>query len=238
MASEKPVVLVFGAGANIGAALVRKFSGAAYRVAAVSRNAADPPVPSPDGGTLAVRADLSHPAQVSHAFDAVRQTWGAFPSVVIWNVANVTASPDQNNIFSVPLPSFDKDLALMVTSPFAAAGKCFEVWGAAGEESTAAPKRFIMTGNIQPKVIVPLPDFTTIGVAKAGAAYWVGAADLFYKKRGWRFFFAEERSAEGTPMGFTPGAESHAEMFLSLSEGSEDLPSYITFVNGKYHAFE
>ena len=55
---------------------------------------------------------------------------------------------------------------------------------------------------------------------------------------GTRFFFAEERSAEGTPMGFTPGAESHAEMFLGLAEGSEDLPSYITFVDGKYHAFE
>jgi NAD(P)-dependent dehydrogenase (short-subunit alcohol dehydrogenase family) len=186
MTSQQPVALIFGAGANIGAALAQRFSGAGYRVATVSRKAADPPVPSPDGATLAVRADLSDPAQIPQVFDAVRQTWGIFPSVVIWNVANLTASPDPDNIFSVPLSSFDKDLALMVTSPFVAASKCFEAWGPDGEEGTATPKRFIMTGNIQPKVIVPLPDFTTIGVAKAGAAYWVGAADLFYKKRGWR----------------------------------------------------
>ncbi|KAJ4294942.1 hypothetical protein N0V88_005181 [Collariella sp. IMI 366227] len=235
MAPKKPVVLVFGAGANIGAALVRKFAGAGYQVATVSRNAAHPPIPSPDGATLSVRADLLHANQVSGAFDAVRQMWGAFPSVVIWNVANVTASPEQDNIFSVPLASFDKDLALMVTSPFVAAGKCFEAWAAEGSEG--AQKCFIMTGNIQPKVIVPLPDFTTIGVAKAGAAYWVGAADLFNKKKGWRFFYAEERSAEGTPMGFTPGAESHAEMFLELVKRGENLPSYITFVNGQYREF-
>jgi hypothetical protein len=53
-----------------------------------------------------------------------------------------------------------------------------------------------------------------------------------------RFFYAEERSAEGAPMGATPGPESHAKMFLRLAEESEDLPYYITFVDGKYHAFE
>jgi NAD(P)-dependent dehydrogenase (short-subunit alcohol dehydrogenase family) len=189
MASPKPTALIFGVGANVGAALVRKFTGAGYRVATVSRNAADPPVPSPDGTTLAVRADLSQPSQVTHAFEAVQKTWGAFPSVVIWNVANVTSSPDPDNIFSVPLESFDKDLALMVTSPFVAAGECFKAWSAAAAavDGEKEKKRFIMTGNIQPKVIVPLPDFTTIGAAKAGAAYWVGAADLLYKEKGWRW---------------------------------------------------
>jgi NAD(P)-dependent dehydrogenase (short-subunit alcohol dehydrogenase family) len=186
MASQKPVALIFGAGANIGAALVRRFSQAGYRVATVSRNAADPPVPSADGATLAVRADLSEPTQVPRAFNAVRQLWGASPSVVIWNVANVTATPDSDNIFSVSLSAFDKDLALMVTSPFVAASESFKAWGAE-EDAAGKPKAFIMTGNIQPKVVVPLPDFTTIGVAKAGAAYWIGAADLFYKNKGWRY---------------------------------------------------
>lgn len=38
-------------------------------------------------------------------------------------------------------------------------------------------------------------------------------------------------------MGFVPGAESHAEMFLHLAEGTDELPSYITFVNGRHHEF-
>jgi hypothetical protein len=55
---------------------------------------------------------------------------------------------------------------------------------------------------------------------------------------GIRFFYAEERTAEGSPMGATPGGDSHADMFLRLAQGSEDLPYYITFVDGQYHAFE
>jgi NAD(P)-dependent dehydrogenase (short-subunit alcohol dehydrogenase family) len=184
MASQKPTALIFGAGANIGAALVRKFAGAGYRVATVSRNAADPPVPSSDGTTLAVRADLSQPSQISRAFDAVQKTWGAYPSVVIWNAASLTPSPDKDNIFSVPLETFEKDLALMVTSPFVAAGECFKAWAAGADDGEK--KRFIMTGNILSKVIAPNPDLTTLGIGKAGAAYWVGAADLLYKKKGWR----------------------------------------------------
>lgn len=184
MASQQPIALIFGAGANVGAALVRKFAAAGYRVATVSRNAADPAVPSHDGTRLAIRANLLHVEHVTRAFDTVRQIWGASPDVVIWNVANVTASPDPDNIFSMPLSSFNEDLALMVTNPFVAAGKCFEAWGT--ERAGNDTKCFIMTGNIQPKVVVALPDFTTIGVAKAGAAYWVGAADLFYKQKGWR----------------------------------------------------
>lgn len=38
-------------------------------------------------------------------------------------------------------------------------------------------------------------------------------------------------------MGFVPGAESHATMFLHLVEGKDDLPSYVTFVDGKYTEF-
>ncbi|KAK4233933.1 hypothetical protein C8A03DRAFT_38320 [Achaetomium macrosporum] len=138
----------------------------------------------------------------------------------------------------VPLESFDKDAALMVTSPFVAAGECFKASGATADGET---KRFIMTGNIQPKVIVPLPDFTTIGVAKAGAAYWVVLPIYWARRRVGAdqiLLHTEERTAEGTPSSFTPGGESHAEMFLRLARGSEDLPSYITFVNGQYHAFE
>lgn len=53
-----------------------------------------------------------------------------------------------------------------------------------------------------------------------------------------RFFFADERTKDGGPMGKTPDGESHAKVYLSLVEGKEDLPHYVTFVEGKYRKFD
>ncbi len=52
-----------------------------------------------------------------------------------------------------------------------------------------------------------------------------------------RFYFADERTSAGKPMGQGPGAESHADMYLRLAEVNEDLPSYVTFAEGKYKQF-
>ncbi|KAH8895783.1 NAD(P)-binding protein [Thozetella sp. PMI_491] len=230
--SSKPVSLIFGAGANVGSALVKKFIQAGYRVATVSRSAPETAAPSDDGSRIAIRADLSQPDHIPTVFKIIHETWGASPKIVVWNAANVTPSPDQDNIFSIPVSAIEKDLAITVTSPFVAAGEAVRGW-----KSTGVEGRFIMTGNIQPKVVFPVADFTTLSIAKSGAAYWIGTADALYKSKNWRFFFAEERTSEGQPMGFVPGAESHATMFLHLAEGKEDLPSYITFVDGQYHTF-
>lgn len=53
-----------------------------------------------------------------------------------------------------------------------------------------------------------------------------------------RFFFADERTKDGAPVGKTPGGESHAKFYLGLVQGKEDLPHYVTFVEGKYHSFD
>lgn len=49
-----------------------------------------------------------------------------------------------------------------------------------------------------------------------------------------RFFFADERGPDGGPAWSKVSGESHAEMYLELAEGKEDLPYYVTFRNGKY----
>jgi NAD(P)-dependent dehydrogenase (short-subunit alcohol dehydrogenase family) len=179
--SSKPVVVIFGAGANVGSALIKKFIGAGYRVAAVSRSAADPAVPSDDGCKLAIRADLYEPSHIPDVFKTIYETWGVTPKVVIWNVGPVTPSPDPDNIFSLPVSAINRDLAITVTSPFVAAGEAVKGW-----QSTGTGGRFIMTGNIQPKMIFPVADFTTLGIAKSGAAYWLGTADALYKSKTWR----------------------------------------------------
>lgn len=53
-----------------------------------------------------------------------------------------------------------------------------------------------------------------------------------------RFFFADERGPDGAPAGSEINGESHAEMYLELVEGKEDLPYYVTFWNGKYEKFD
>ncbi len=180
--SSKPITVIFGSGARIGAAAIaKKFQGAGYRVATVSRSAPEPPTPSEDGNSLVIRADLSQPAQVPKVFDAIKKTWNSSPKVVIWNVASLTPAPDKSNIFSVPLSAVSNDVAIMITSPFVAAGEAVKGWTASGLSG-----RFIMTGNILPKSILPYPDVTTLGVGKSGGAYFVGAADAQYKEKDWR----------------------------------------------------
>ena len=52
-----------------------------------------------------------------------------------------------------------------------------------------------------------------------------------------RFFFADERKADGSPMTDGPDGQSHADFYLTLAEGKNDLPYFATFVGGKYKAF-
>lgn len=179
--SPKPVVVIFGAGANVGSALIKKFIKAGYRVAAVRRSAPDPAVPSDDGCKLAIRADLYEPSHIPVVFETIKKTWDMSPKVVIWNSGPVTPSPDPDNIFSIPVDAINRDLAISVTSSFVAAGEAVKGW-----QSTGIEGRVIMTGNIQPKMIFPSADFTTLGIAKSGAAYWLGTADALYRSKNWR----------------------------------------------------
>jgi len=178
MPSEaKPVALIFGAGVNIGAALVKEFTKAGYRVAAVSRNttAADAA-----GADLSVSANLADPSVVPAVFARAHKEFNTFPSVIVWNAATRTPSPDKTNIFSVPTADLNKDLAVAVTSPWAALNEAVKKWRE-GERGV-----FIYTGNIMAKSVFPHPDFTTLGTSKRAASYVVEAADVAYKAKGWR----------------------------------------------------
>ena len=173
----KPVALIFGAGVNIGATLVKEFAKGGYRVAAVSRNttAADAA-----GADLSVSADLANPSIIPSVFTHVHKEFDTFPTVIVWNAATRTPSPDKTNIFSVSTADVEKDLAVAVTSPWAALNEAVKNWKD-GERGV-----FIYTGNIMAKAVFPHPDFTTLGTSKRAASYVVEAADVAYKTKGWR----------------------------------------------------
>lgn len=192
MASQVPprVALIFGAGSNIGASLVKGFLGAGYHVATVSRtNKAFSSSSSSSTSTsfLPIQADLSDTSTVPDVFAQLSDAGWPAPSVVIWNAANITkpAASDSENPLEVPLERFDRDLALMVRSPYIAAREAVRAWkktaGEGGRKGT-----FIMTGNLTPTKVLPVPALVDLGVGKSAANYWVGVSDAAFRKEGIR----------------------------------------------------
>lgn len=188
-----PSALIFGASQStgVGAALVKNFLAAGYRVAAVSRSAPAQQQQSTDNDTFVhIQADLSDPASIPAVYAHLPPHW-PFPSLVVWNahVASPPAASDPENPFAVPEADFDRDLRLMIKSPYVAAREAVKVWMTTGEGAAAGTGRkgtFIMTGNICPVQTFPMPGLTTLGVGKAGANYWVGTADGVFKEKGMR----------------------------------------------------
>ncbi|KAF4837359.1 hypothetical protein CGCTS75_v001389 [Colletotrichum tropicale] len=230
-----PVLLILGAGSRVGASIAKHFSSAGYAIALVSRSAPSPPAVDPSTSFLRVRADLSVPAQVSAAFAAVRAHFGgAAPRVVVYNAATVSQPPDAENLLSLDVGTVEGDLRVNALGAYVAAQEAVKGWTEAGE----GRGRFIMTGNHLNTGPLPVPFLLTLGIGKSAAWYWVGAADGFFKGKGWRFFYADERKEDGSGAGGDLGADSHAKFYLELAEGDvAALPSDVTFVDGEYKKF-
>lgn len=75
------VVLILGAGPNIGHHVSRYFSDKGYKTAIVSRTITDA-VPKP--ADLLIQADLSDPTTVKSAFEECRKHLGV-PNVIVYN---------------------------------------------------------------------------------------------------------------------------------------------------------
>jgi NAD(P)-dependent dehydrogenase (short-subunit alcohol dehydrogenase family) len=178
--SASKAVLVLGAGKNIGQALAAHFSKAGYKVALLSRSAT--PGLDPSSGVLSLKADLGIPATISSAFASVKGEFGVFPKVVVFNAASNAFPPDENDVFSIGAEAFASATRLAIESGWVAASEAAKGWEADGIEGG----RFIYTGNMLNATVLPVPGLVTLGVGKAGAAYWVQVADLQYRPKGHR----------------------------------------------------
>jgi NAD(P)-dependent dehydrogenase (short-subunit alcohol dehydrogenase family) len=78
---QAPVVLVIGAGPNIGAAIAKKFSENGYKVALAARSLT---AGLQSTRTLHIKADLSSPKSVPQIFHSVRENLG-IPNIVVYN---------------------------------------------------------------------------------------------------------------------------------------------------------
>ncbi|KAM5354959.1 hypothetical protein ACJ41O_001605 [Fusarium nematophilum] len=233
MGSQNKIVLVLGAGKNIGHGVAQKFRSAGYRVALVSRSVEDRGT-TPEGDTT-LRADLSNPSSVPSIFAAVKEILGGPPNVVVYNAATFTPPTDPQNPFTVPIEALERDLSLLNTSAYIAAREAV-----AGFEATGAdlPKAFIYTGNTLAGATSPLPVLVGLGTGKSAASYWIGSASAFYKEKGYKFWFADERDAEGhaLPLDRLSGKEA-GEFYWKLAEEKLDIPWFATYVVGKGYVY-
>lgn len=201
MANSSSVVLIFGAGSNIGQHVAQAFASKGYKVARVARklkeseNTAD---------QVYISGDLSDPNTLVSVFAKVKALLGV-PSVVIYNgessylwrrrisietfEAAAVTSTDANNPLSLSLANFTQDLNINTTSAFFAAQQAVLAFE---QLPDSASRTFIYTGNIlNTTTMAPLLD---LGVGKSATAHIIESAAGAYKDRGFKYVIAPQFS--------------------------------------------
>jgi len=228
MPGTSPVILILGAGPNIGQAVARTFASKGYKVAVAARSLKE--ADSTDN-QLNIKSDFANPDDVVHAFTRVKKELG-IPSVVVYNAGALTPSPP-NDPFAVPLAAFTRDLNINTTSAFVAAQQAASGFA---ELPANAARAFFFTGNILNVTV--LPSFMDAGVGKSASAHMMMAAAAAYKDRGFKFYYVDERKADGTAK-FKVDGEAHGKLFWELAEADGQGPWLQTFVKGVgYKSFD
>ncbi|PQE22534.1 short-chain dehydrogenase protein [Rutstroemia sp. NJR-2017a BVV2] len=229
------IVLILGAGPNIGLNLAQVFSSNSYKTIVVSRTPKEELTKSAD---LAIQADFSDPKSIKSIFDEVKQKIGV-PNVVIYNGLTPTLHMTQlmppaaaasagNDPFSLPLEKFISDTNVIVVSGYAAIQETIAGFRTLPESTL---KTFIYTGNILNRTIYP--SLVTFGAAKTAVAHMIEGASGVYAKEGFRFYWADERAPNGAAAGSGIDGKAHADFYHELASSEESKTWDATFVKGK-----
>ncbi|KAH6884484.1 hypothetical protein B0T10DRAFT_539882 [Thelonectria olida] len=222
MAPNSPVALILGAGANIGQNVGRAFAAKGYKVALAARSVKEE---DSTADQLHIKGDFSDPESITSIFSKVKSHFGT-PHVVVYNAASVTPQNAQTPL-AVPLKDFTRDLTINTTSTFVAAQQAI-----AGFEDLpeSASRTFIYTGNCTN--VSPIVPLLTLGVGKSATASIIQVAAEGYKEKGFKFYYADERKADGSPAYGAIDGPAHAEFYTHLAETAEQGPWQQTFVKG------
>ena len=224
-----PVILILGAGANIGTSIARKFSEKAYKVAVVSRTFRKE---FSELGYLQVNEDLSEPNVVEKVFAEVTSKLG-IPSVVVYNAASLKLTTAEDPL-SVSLEELKKTRVINFDNTYVAAQQAVAGYKKLPED---VEKVFIYTGNILNLRVMPA--LLTLGVGKQAFAHVVHASSVAYEPKGYKFYFADERTQDGSPAMNKISGEAHAQFYYDLVHGDVKVPWLATFVKDKgYVSFE
>ncbi|EXJ74674.1 uncharacterized protein A1O5_01367 [Cladophialophora psammophila CBS 110553] len=226
----KPVVLLLGAGSNIGDAVVRYFSANKFRVAAVSRSMEEG---VDSGGVLNITADLGNPDAVPTIFTKVEAHWDV-PTVVIYNAASRTLQLPNDPMSTFSITQYQHDHNVNVASALVAC--LFAVKGFARLPPSTL-KTFFYTGN---KLhVMSSPQALTFGMDKAAMAHCIWDCVVAYHEAGYKFYCTDERLSDGRPARELMSGEARAKAMLALVEEPAQQPWCYTLVKGKgYVNFE
>ncbi|KAH8817390.1 putative short-chain dehydrogenase [Xylogone sp. PMI_703] len=216
---SKPILLVLGAGNNVGASTASFFAKQGYRVALVSRSISPKDYPE----HLTIKADLADVEAIKGAFEQVRRELGD-PNVVLHNAA---AFPPSQTIFDIPVAEYEKSLRINTISVYVAAQLAVEGFS----RISNGPKTFLFTGNALNKIV--LPSYWAMGTGKIATAHLISAAAQTYADKGYSFYYVDERTAEGAPVGNNIQGPAHAEIYWELSQLKKQEDAIVTFVAGK-----
>ncbi|KAK9482169.1 hypothetical protein V1527DRAFT_415745 [Lipomyces starkeyi] len=218
-----PVILILGAGPNIGQHVGKAFAAKGYKVALTAWRLSEA---DSTADLLNISADLSDPNSVVTAFTKVKSKFGT-PSVVVYNVSAVVPNPPADPL-SVPLANFARDLTINTTTAFVAAQQAAQSFS---ELPDSASRTFIYTGNILNTEFV-IPPLLDLGVGKSATAHIIHSAATAYKDRGFKFYYADERKTDGSAVYGGIDGEAAATHYLELAEGKTQGPWQQTFVKG------
>lgn len=225
--SSSPVILILGAGPRIGASVADKFASDGYKVAVASRKGTGG---KNEKGYLSIKADFSDPESVKAVFEAVEAEFNTVPSVVVYNAATLTPPPDKDSVLSITAASVASDLNVNTVTPYAAAQQTVAAWESL---PAGAKKTFIYTGNVLNQAVLPVPMMQNLGIGKSASAYWIGLADMMYAAKGYRFFYADERTEDGKIKAQALDGPAHAEFYAELVKQEGKMSWDATFVKGK-----
>ncbi|KAK5214178.1 hypothetical protein LTR99_005195 [Exophiala xenobiotica] len=175
MSASSSIALVFGAGQNVGAGVVKAFSAKGYRIATVSRTATE----DASDKRLHIQADLEDPESVSRVFATVRKQLG-HPSVVVYNGAAATFVNKEDPL-ELSLKDATRDMNINTFSALAAAKEAVKSFEALPKD---AARTFIFTGNITNTQ--PIPALMSQGMGKSATAHMIQTAASVYADRGYR----------------------------------------------------
>ncbi|KFY31696.1 hypothetical protein V493_00876 [Pseudogymnoascus sp. VKM F-4281 (FW-2241)] len=222
MVNTSPVILILGSGPNIGKHVAQAFAAKGYKVALASRSLKEE---DSTADQVNISSDFSDPESVIETFSKVKSLLG-HPSVVVYNAAAVTLN-DPKDPLSLALSDFNRDLIINTNSAFAAAQQAVLAFK---ELPESASRTFIYTGNMTN--ITPVLPLLDLGVGKSATAHIIQSAAQAYADQGFKFYYSDERKADGGPANLAIDGEAHAELYLQLAEGKSQGPWQQTFVKG------
>lgn len=220
--------IIFGAGPNIGLGVAQRFISKAYKVVTVSRSESLNADLGPNHKHI--RADLAHPESVSDVFATARKAFGE-PNLIVHNAfAHIQVSPQ--NALSPSVDEFAKTLNVNTVSLYAALKEAVSSF----EKTKAENKTFIYTGALfNVKTLSP---YLLAGAGKNASEYLLKLAQQSNGKKGFKFYYADERTAKGSFV-LPPSAKAAADFYEALAERKAgNVPVVATFVeNEGYRAF-